>query len=100
MKIEDYRLSDLGSDKVEKLIKENECTIFEVVRNRFGDIVVNTKDDVCTCGSIIYGKCIQYDGLPTIPFSQIKDHLWRFICKKKESREVYNFIKEWLKTVS
>lgn len=100
MKIEDYRLSDLGSDKVEKLIKENKCTIFEVHRNRFGEVVIHSNDDVCICGTHMYGKCIQYDGLPTIPFYQIKDHHWHFICKKSESRRVYKFIKEWVKTAA
>lgn len=100
MNIKDYRLSDLGAEKVEKLIEENNCTIFELVRNRFGDIVINTKDDVYTCGSLMYGKCIQYDWFTMIPFSTVKDRRWHFICKKKESRQVYNFIKEWLKTIS
>lgn len=95
-KIEDYRLSDLGAEKVEKLITEKKCTLFIVEKNEFGDVTIATKNNVSICGTFMRGKCIVYDGLPSVSLNEVKDCNWYFICEKGESKELYDSIKLWI----
>jgi hypothetical protein len=82
MNIENFRLSNLTETQVTYYINEGKCVVIEChVRN--GTNLVNIKHHIGVrlCGTFTRGKCIEYDGLPTIPINDIKEYEAFFLCK-------------------
>ena len=98
MKVEDFRMSNLGQKKVVNMIESQKCTLFLICGNKFGDFIVESYDDVSICGTFTRGRCISYDGLPTIPLYEIDKSEAYYICCEKDSKELYEALKNWVKT--
>ena len=79
MDIENFRLSNLTEKEVTDYINGGDCVILECYGN--GTMQIKTHTGVRLCGTFTRGKCIQYDGLPTIPISEFKKYDSFFLCK-------------------
>lgn len=98
MKLEHFRLSNLGQEKVVNLIGSQKCVLFLIRANKFADFYVESYDDVSICSTFTRGKCISYDGLPTIPLYEIDKTEAYYICEEKDSKELYEALKNWIET--
>ena len=89
MNIEDFRLSNLTEKQVTDYINEGNCVVIEC-HVRIGCNLVDIKHhtDVCFCGTFTRGKCIEYDGLPTVPMSEFKEYKSLFLCKEYNANNI------------
>ena len=83
MDIENFRLSNLSEKQVINYINEGNCVLIECHVRKSSNIVdIKHHTNVCFCGTFTQGKCIECDGLPTIPLKDINEYETLFLCKE------------------
>ena len=91
MNIENFRLSNLTEKQVIDYINEGKCVIIECHVRRDSNLVdIKHHTGVSLCGTFTRGKCIEYDGLPTVPLSEISEYEALFLCKECNANNLAN----------
>ena len=90
MNIGNYKLSNLSAENVEATINSGDCCLIEAGLTSDGLFSISECHDVNICGTFMRGKCIAYDGLPTIPLRDIHEYEIFYLCKKSEKKELWD----------
>jgi hypothetical protein len=92
MNIENYRISNLSEEEIEKKIENEYCALIAEYTNKKGVFCVESHTPRIR-GSFAYGKTVCF-GHWCLPFSRMSEYKHWFLCSKKERKELMILIEE------